>query len=202
MNKNSRKELLYHEAFKLFLQHQYDGVSLNDIEKATKMTRGAIYYYHENKLDLFRGIVRYYFIDKQKSQSTLSPDNKTLKEYIKIYVNTIGTQMESLGKIIQEVGSTNASKSYIILGLKLGEYSEELNLEYIAIRNKTLANWIAVIQNAVTTREIKENTDVLTMAEIFLSNYLGLSIWESFQNGLDIEHLRYNFNYLYSLIKK
>jgi len=33
MNKNNRKDLLYYEAFKLFLKHQYDGVSLKDIEK-------------------------------------------------------------------------------------------------------------------------------------------------------------------------
>ena len=202
MNKNSRKEQLYYEAFKLFLQHQYDGVSINDIEKATNMTRGAIFYYHENKLELFKAVVKHFFIDRQKAQSTVSYENKTLKEYINSYVDTIGLQMGSLSKTIQEVGATSASKAYIIMGLKLREYSEDLNQEYTAIRNKTLANWIAAIQNAVASGEIRENVDIVTLAEIFLSNYLGLLIWESFQSGLNIEHLRYNLNHLYDLIKK
>lgn len=201
MNKNNRKELLYYEAFKLFLLHQYDGVSLNDIEKATKMTRGAIFYYHNNKLELFKSVVKYYFIDKQKAQADIPYENRSLKDFINSYVNAIGNQMESLKKAIQEVGLTSASKAYIILGLKLREYSEELNQEYTSIRNKILANWVAAIQNAVKNGEIKDKTDVLTMAEIFVSVYLGLSIWESFQSGLDIEHLRYKYYYLYDLIK-
>lgn len=202
MNKNNRKDLLYYEAFKLFLKHQYEGVSLNDIEKATNMTRGAIFYYHENKLELFKGVVKHFFIDKQKVQATIPYENKTLKEFINSFVDAIGSQMESLSKTIQEVGATSASKAYIIMGLKLREYSEELNKEYTAIRNKILSNWIAAIQNAMTNGELKENLDVVTTAEVFISNYLGLSIWESFQSGLDIEHLKYNFNYLYDLIKK
>ena len=202
MNKNNRKDLLYYEAFKLFLKHQYDGVSLNDIEKATNMTRGAIFYYHDNKLELFKGVVKHFFIDKQKVQTTIPYENRTLKEFIDSFVDAIGLQMRSLNKVIQEVDATSASKAYIIMGLKLREYSEELNKEYTSIRNRVLANWIAAIQNAIVNNELKENLDVVTTAEIFLSNYLGLSIWESFQSGLDIEHLRYNFNYLYDLIKK
>lgn len=201
MSKKSRKELLYSEAFKLFLQHQYDGVSLCDIEKATNMTRGAIFYYHESKLELFKAVVKHYFIDKQNAQATIPYDNISLKEFINAYVNAIGSQMESLSKTILEVGPT-ASKSYIILGLKLREYSEDLNQEYTIIRKKVLTNWVMAIQNAIKNNEIKDNIDALTLAEIFVSVYLGLSIWESFQSGLDLEHLRSKFYCLYNLIKK
>lgn len=69
MGRNSRKDILYEKAFTLFLQHQYDGVSLSDIEKATNMTRGAIFYYHTSKLDLFKAVMKYYFINRQKVQT-------------------------------------------------------------------------------------------------------------------------------------
>ena len=85
---------------------------------------------------------------------------------------------------------------------KVMEEIIKLNREYTTIRNKVLANWIAAIQNAIANDELRENLDVVATAEIFVSNYLGLSIWESFQSGLDIEHLRYNYNYFYDLIKK
>lgn len=201
MGRKSRKEILYEKAFNLFLKHQYDGVSLNDIEKATGMTRGAIFYYHSSKLDLFNAVVKYYFIEKQKAQAEIPSEGISLKEYINRYVEAIGRQMEFLKISLGDLESNVASKAYIILGLKLREYSEDLNTEYTSIRNRILANWVVILQNAVNTGEIKPQSDVLTIAELYVCTYLGLSIWESFQSGLDIEHLRYKFLYIYDLIK-
>ncbi len=201
MGRNSRKEILYQKAFTLFLQHQYDGVSLSDIEKATNMTRGAIFYYHNSKLDLFKAVMKYYFIDRQKVQSEIPYEGISFKDFIDRYVEAIGRQMEALRSVIGEMGVTTASKAYIILGLKLREYSEDLNDDYTSIRNRILANWVSALQNAIKTGEIKPQKDVLTLASLFVCTYLGLSIWESFQSGLDIEHLRYRFLYIYDMIK-
>lgn len=202
MNKNNRKELLYRASFKLFLEKQYEGVSLKDIEKASGMTRGAIFYYHKNKLELFTAVIKHFFLSRQNAHNYIDYKEITLQNYIEDYVNSIKNQMDILKKFIGNLPTSNASKSYIILGLRLKEYSTELNNEYIAIRNKNLANWINVIQNAVLNGEIKNDTDVITMAEIFVNVYLGLSVWDSFKNALDTEHLRYTYNYLYDLIKK
>ena len=201
MGRNSRKEILYQKAFTLFLQHQYDGVSLSDIEKATNMTRGAIFYYHNSKLDLFKAVMKYYFIDRQKVQSEIPYEGISFKDFIDRYVEAIGRQMEALRSVIGEMGVTTASKAYIILGLKLREYSEDLNDDYTSIRNRILANWVSALQNAIKTGEIKPQKDVLTLASLFVCTSLGLSIWESFQSGLDIEHLRYRFLYIYDMIK-
>jgi len=201
MGRSSRKEILYQKAFTLFLQHQYDGVSLSDIEKATNMTRGAIFYYHDSKLDLFNAVVKYYFIDRQKIQSEIPHEGISLKDFIERYVEAIGRQMEILKMSIGDMSVTTASKAYIILGLKLREYSEELNNEYTSIRNQIIANWVAALQTAVKKGEIKPQKDILTLASLFVCTYLGLSIWESFQSGLDIEHLRYKLLYLYDMIK-
>lgn len=201
MGRNSRKEILYEKAFNLFLQHQFDGVSLSDIENATNMTRGAIFYYHDSKLELFKAVVKHYFIDRQKVQSEIPYDGITLIEFINRYVDAIGKQMESLKKSIGDIGETTASKAYIIMGLKLREYSEELNNEYTLIRNKIFDNWVSALQNAVKTGEIKPQKDVRELAGLFVCTYLGLSIWESFDGTLNIEHLRQKFLYIYNLIK-
>ena len=52
MNKNNRKEQLYHEAFKLFLSKPFEAVSIADIESASGMTRGAITYYCQRQIGL------------------------------------------------------------------------------------------------------------------------------------------------------
>lgn len=201
MNKNNRKELLYRETFKLFLQRQFNGVSLHDIEEATQMTRGAIFYYHNSKLELFIGVVKHYFIEKQKVQTTIPYLGIPFENFLGKYVDAIELQMNNLKKAIGDICPTSASKAYIILGLKLREYSEALNNEYTEIRNKILANWVAAIQNAIVTGEIDGKTDAMVMAEIFVNVYLGQSIWDSFQSGLDITRLRYKFHYIYNLIK-
>lgn len=201
-NKNNRKDILYRESFKLFLQHQFDGVSLHDIEEATQMTRGAIFYYHNSKLELFLGVVKYYFIDKQKVQTTIPYNGITFEMFLNKYVDAIETQMNILKQVVGDMGITSASKAYIILGLKLREYSESLNNEYTEIRNKILANWVAAIQTAITNGEINGSLDAMAMAEIFIDVYLGQSIWDSFNTGLDTSRLRYKFGRLYILIKK
>lgn len=201
MGRNSRKDILYEKAFNLFLQHQFDGVSLTDIESATNMTRGAIFYYHDSKLELFKAVVKHYFIDRQKVQSEIPYEGITLLEFINRYVDAIGKQMELLKKSIGDMGETTASKAYIIMGLKLREYSEELNNEYTSIRNRIFDNWVSALNNAVKTGEIKPQKDVRELAGLFVCTYLGLSIWESFDGTLNIEHLRQKFLYIYDLIK-
>ena len=145
--------------------------------------------------------MKYYFIDRQKVQSEIPYEGISFKDFIDRYVEAIGRQMEALRSVIGEMGVTTASKAYIILGLKLREYSEDLNDDYTSIRNRILANWVSALQNAIKTGEIKPQKDVLTLASLFVCTYLGLSIWESFQSGLDIEHLRYRFLYIYDMIK-
>lgn len=201
MGRNSRKEILYEKAFNLFLQHQFDGVSLSDIEKATNMTRGAIFYYHDSKLELFKAVVKHYFINRQKVQSEIPYEGITLIEFINRYVEAIGKQMEMLKKSIGDIGETTTSKAYIIMGLKLREYSEELNNEYTSIRNQIVNNWESALQNAVKTGEIKPQTDVHELAGLFVCTYLGLSIWESFDGTLSIKNLRHKFICIYDLIK-
>ena len=201
MNKNNRKEQLYKAAFKLFLSLPYRDVSISAIEKEANMTRGAIVYYAGSKLELFKDVIQYYFIDKQQTQSDISQD-LTLKEYIEKYIEAIAKQMYSLKFVIDEVLPTNASRAYISLGLNLRSYSEELHYSYLDIRNKSLTNWITVIQRAVANEEIKKDIDILSIAEMFVFVYLGASVWYALLSGLDIEHLKRQYHALYKLLKR
>ena len=50
----STKETILRESFKLFLAKGYDGTSVPDIERAAKITRGAIFHHFINKEDIFK----------------------------------------------------------------------------------------------------------------------------------------------------
>lgn len=201
MNKNNRREQLYKAAFKLFLSHPYGDVSISAIEKEAKMTRGAITYYAGSKLELFQDVVKYYFIDKQQSQADIELNECSLKDYIEKYIETIAKQMHSMKALIDEVQPTNASRAYISLGLNLKSYSEELHYSYLDIRNKSLTNWITTIQRARANSEIRKDIDVLSIAEMFVFIYLGVSVWDAMLSGLDIEHLKRQYFAMYRLLK-
>ena len=51
--KQNRKEILK-TIFKLFLTRHYEDVSYDDMIKATNISKGGLYHYAPNKIELFR----------------------------------------------------------------------------------------------------------------------------------------------------
>ncbi|MFT0573948.1 TetR/AcrR family transcriptional regulator [Bacteroides thetaiotaomicron] len=63
--KNSR-DLILKEAFKLFLQKNVEKVTVPDLEKATGVQRGAIFYHFKDKEALFVEVIDQYFFFRVK----------------------------------------------------------------------------------------------------------------------------------------
>ena len=121
MNKNNRKEQLYHEAFKLFLSKPFEAVSIADIENASGMTRGAITYYAKDKLGLFYSVVKYYLVDTQNlKQKITQTEFDSLKDFIEAYVNGCQETMNRFNDVGKNV--QNASRAYMSLILQICKY--------------------------------------------------------------------------------
>jgi len=60
MAKDTKQHIL-EKSLVLFLQKGYNGVSMNDIVKATEMTKGAFYYYFDSKMQVFEEVVNYFY---------------------------------------------------------------------------------------------------------------------------------------------
>ena len=63
MTKNT--DFILEKAFSEFLNSSYAEVSTNDLERATGLTRGAIYYTYKSKEELFRAVIERFVLDKQ-----------------------------------------------------------------------------------------------------------------------------------------
>ena len=57
---NSR-ELILKEAFKLFLQRNVEKVTVPELERVTKLRRGAIFYHFKDKETIFKEVIAKYF---------------------------------------------------------------------------------------------------------------------------------------------
>ena len=203
MQKNNRQDTLFNAAFKLFLLHQYKGVTLADIEKETGMTRGAIFYHANNKEDLYRKVVKRYWIDRQnlKKKMDLTKDCSSLKEFIYSYTDSISRTMNNLHSLLTGCTVQQASQAYLSFLMQLKETAPDLHDEYLSNRSYELFTWNDVLRAAVASGEISEDIDTYAFAQTFLFLFYGQTFWEALDNGLNVDQLRRNYLKIYDAIR-
>lgn len=200
MNKNNRKEQLYHEAFKLFLSKPFEAVSIADIEEASGMTRGAITYYAKDKLGLFYSVVKHYLVDTQKlKQKITKTEFVSLKEFLEEYVNGCQETMNRFNDVDKAV--QNASRAYMSLILQICKYFPDLHAQYLENRNQEIIVWIGVLQKAIENKEIKGDIDIMNTARNFMNLFYGQSYIDSLSVGLNTVELRMQLMNLYKLLR-
>ena len=203
MQKNNRKETLFNAAFKLFLLNQYKGVTLADIEKETGMSRGAIFYHAKNKEDLYRKVVKRYWIDRQniKKKMDLPKESSSLKDFIYNYTASISKTMNGLHSLLAGCTVQQASQAYLSFLMQLKQTAPDLHDEYLSNRTNELFIWNDVLRAAVASGEISEDIDTYTFAQTFLYVFYGQTFWEALDNGLNVELLRRNYLKIYDAIR-
>lgn len=200
MNKNNRKEQLYHEAFKLFLSKPFEAVSIADIESASGMTRGAITYYAKDKLGLFYSVVKHYLVDTQNlKQKITQTEFDSLKDFIEAYVNGCQETMNRFNDVGTNV--QNASRAYMSLILQICKYFPDLHSQYLENRNQEVIIWIGVLQKAIERKEIKSDIDIMNTARNFMNLFYGQSYIDSLSVGLNTVELRMQLMNLYKLLR-
>lgn len=203
MYKNNRKELLFKAAFKQFVTKQFDGVSISDIEAASGLSRGAIFYYCKSKLDLYKQAVAYYVVNAQDPRQKISTiEGCTLLEYINHYVESVEMTMNGLIEILELPSKDHASRSYLSTMLQICTLFSELKEQNARNIRNDIARWVSVISSAMEHGEVKNDIDVLNMARQFVYTFYGLSLSEAFMQGLNTQQLREQMLLLYNFIKK
>ena len=200
MNKNNRKEQLYHEAFKLFLSKPFEAVSIADIEEASGMTRGAITYYAKDKIGLFYSVVKHYFVDTQNlKQKIVKSEFGSLKDFIEAYVDGCQETMNRFNDVDKNV--QNASRAYMSLILQICKYFPDLHSQYLENRNQEIIIWIGILKKAIENKEIKSDIDIMNTARNFMNLFYGQSYIDSLSAGLNTVELRMQLMNLYKLLR-
>ncbi|MDE6716974.1 MAG: TetR family transcriptional regulator [Muribaculaceae bacterium] len=203
MQKNNRQEILFNAAFKLFLLHQYNGVTLADIEQETGMTRGAIFYHAKNKKDLYRKVVKRYWVDQQnlKKKMDLTKEISSLKDFIYNYTASISKTMNGLHALLSGCTVQQASHAYLEFLLQLRATAPDLHDEYLSNRTAELFIWNDILRDAVARGEISKDIDTFAFAQTFLFLFYGQTFWEALDNGLNVDQLRRTYLKIYDAIK-
>jgi AcrR family transcriptional regulator len=191
------KERILEEAFKLFLNNNFEKVSISDLEHAVGKTRGAIFYFFKNKEEIFNEVIDTYIIKTQNPSEKFNFDNNSsLEQFIYLYINGINATMSKM----LSLSVVNIYKGYFSLYLQASRIYP--NFAEIMTRNSVeeINLWEKVINRAIQSKEIKE-VNTRHYATIFRSCFLGLAFDRCLYYGLNTEELLVLYQNIYNLLK-
>jgi len=191
------KDRIIEEAFKLFLNHNYEKVSISDLEEAVGKTRGAIFYFFKNKEEIFIAVIDTYIIKKQDPDEKFDlPEDLSLEQFIYRYIKGINTTMSRM----LSLSVVNIYKQYFSLYLQASRIYP--NFSGIMAQNSLaeIGLWKKVITRAIDTKEIKK-VDPNHFAILFRSCFLGLAFDRCLTYGLDTEELLTIYMDLYNQLR-
>jgi len=200
--RKSHKEELFNATFRLFILHGYDGVSLGDIEKATGMSRGAIFHYADSKLDLFRQVVEQYVLDRQSIDTKIRVgEDPSLREFIDAYIDGVKRTMTELMMLMGEgITFVECSRAYLSIIQQIAVLFPDLSERQQQSITREQQVWQQVISRSVDRREVQPDIDTDLMAQTFIALFYGRAYRDSLTSGLDADLLKRQMLQLYEAI--
>ena len=102
---NEAEAKLLESALALFAEKGYEGTSIREIIEGAGVTRPVLYYYFENKEDLFKRLVEVKFgelvAEIEEIKQTTKGCGPRLKQIIRVAFNLAETQPEAVSLILQ-----------------------------------------------------------------------------------------------------
>ena len=195
--KQDTKDLILKESFKLFAYKRYEQVTVSDLERATKLTRGAIFYYMKNKEHLFIEVLDKYMLISYAPQA--DDGQLTLLSYIDLFVE----QLKKTKKQMSSVGVKNMNFAYANIANQAIYYYPDFAKQVKEKDDKELKSWVNILQNAIQSGEVNAAIDVESVANIFQHTFTGLGNQGIIlPEGIDLEETYKTFMCIYNLIKK
>jgi len=194
--KQVTKDLILNESFKLFAWKRYEQVTVSDLERVTKLTRGAIFYYVNNKEHLFTEVLDKYMLEINTPQVD---EQMTLMLFIDLFIE----QIRESKKQMSLLGIKNMNFAYANISNQAKYYYPEFVKLAKETEDEELKNWIKVLHNSVQSGEIVDSTDIELIANIFQLLFKGLcNKGITLEDGIDLEETYKSFLCIYKLIKK
>ncbi len=133
-NKDIKRLVILKASYRLLLHKCYKDVTFSDIENETGLTRGAIYYYFENKKRLFEEVIRLFYFNHffNYNLSRLISGEFTVDNFLKSYKNPFERIVLEISGLSEELNVDNPAKAFFHLTIQasaiLPEFEEEVRI--------------------------------------------------------------------------
>jgi AcrR family transcriptional regulator len=198
MGMKDSREFILKTAFSLFITKGYKALTMQDLENATKLTKGAFYYYFRSKEDLFKAVIEKYYLP---SVLICQADEvESLEHYINLNVTCIREKMLILKEL---TGGNMPDPHYLTLILEAKKYFPSLEAKIKSTFRSQINYWEKIIVKAKESGEIKNNIESSTLAEIFTAIGLGIIKNLILDDSLEysISKIKLQYEQLYRLMK-
>lgn len=191
------RDFIIDEAYSLFLNHSYEGVSISKISDAIGLTKGALYHHFRNKEELYRAV-----IDKFYPITSIMVDLNTisLKEYTNAFIEHIYIILKTIFRSDKNFIPINYFSLIADCFRHYDGFSKN-KTHFIEVNVKDVA---VILNNAIKKGEIRNDIDVKIVALQYL--YLSLGLAGDLTRNKSIESmmksLKGQLDQLYYLLKK
>lgn len=195
---NDSREYILKTAFSLFVTKGYKTVTMQDLETATKLTKGAFYHYFKSKEDLFHAVIQKYYLPSMLICQSDNYDN--LEAYIRENISCLRERMLGIKDI---TGGTMPDPHYLNLILEAKKYFPSLETEIKANFGNQINQWEKIIIRAKESGEIRANAETSALAELFTSIGIGIIKNLILDDSLEysISKIVVQYEQLYRLLK-
>ncbi|WP_375563147.1 TetR/AcrR family transcriptional regulator [Bernardetia sp. OM2101] len=164
MTKNSTKENILISSFRIFLEKGYEKATMNELVKASKVSKGAFYHYFTGKEELFDVTIEKYFFEIASPMIAFEPsEEKTFLENVQQYITKKNTEVATVMQRL-EVDFTINYMNVILEAMKLFEHHKKRSLKLL---DTELAVHQKIIETAQQKGEVRDDLDASLLAKHF-----------------------------------
>ena len=193
----STKDYIVEEAFKLFLSHSYEAVTINEISKSVGLTKGALYHHYSSKEEIFREVInRYLVVDAWDIEEQC----ETLKEYVEASLeHTRNVLYKTFGE-----QATFVPVNYLSMLIDALRHNPGFEYEYEMKVKKMMSRVTEVMRDAAKRGEIRDDLDVEITALNYFSINLGIAanLYTYKSTDIAVNYLQRQLHEFYKLIAK
>jgi len=187
---NETKWYILKTAFKLFLQKNFKEVTMQDIVKATKLSKGAFYHYFESKEQLFLEVVNTFYLSEELNNIS-ELDMTSLKNFYLDYIAHLGKFIDFIKENIEvEKEEDYNNINYFILVFDAIHLFPDFKGKIKEMHDGEQTLWESVIENAKNNKEINAVMSSHHIAKMFIysidSNFIQTILTDSFAKALTL----------------
>lgn len=196
----TNKAEIYKNAFRLFLQDNYEKVTVVKLEKVIGLSCRGIYHHTKDKLGLFKAVVDTYILEPHKVENKfVLAEDISLRDFLQAYIEGVERTM---GYLSNELGvdSRVFAKYYFQFMFQAHKYYPGFTEKMDAVFEKDYQMWREVIERAKASEEIRKDIATEEIVDMFRMAYMGMSYALAFTTGLDTVRLKRQFEAVYRLL--
>lgn len=156
------KENIMQVTFDLLLEKGFDAISVSQITKEAGITKGALYYFFDNKEDLFDQVVEHYIMDFMKGvlDSRIS-ETSSIKEQVRLFYEIKTVEPRSSKE--DPSGQLAHKNFYRLLQAGIDKY-DRLRVQFEQFNEQAINYQVAVLEEGKRQGLIRKDLDSKMMS--------------------------------------